>query len=189
MEADFSSVSAKEQKAQGVPFTFQEYFVLFVFVWLFNFWCLCWFIHQPGFHIFFNWAEISAKHSQPLPLSAPQSDFSSTQKNQIGGTRNGFQLQKRAKKFEKQLSESEKKYRDAGMSEEQVAAMREFEEDIFRKERVYGTHIVLEESKEYPGLIEFAKSNDNYFQGVSANIDNILEATSHNSEEKIKQLS
>lgn len=46
---------------------------------------------------------------------------------------------------------------------------------MFRRERVYGIHIVFEESKERPGLIEPAESNDGYFQNLSACLNNILD--------------
>lgn len=87
----------------------------------------------------------------------------------------GFNYRKERRKFEKQMEENERKYRDAGMSESQIRAMREYEEEMFRKERVHGIHIVLEESKEYLGLIERAESYDIYFQDMRISLDNILD--------------
>ena len=87
----------------------------------------------------------------------------------------GFNYRKERIKFEKQMEENERKYRDAGMSESQIRAMREYEEEMFWKERVHGIHIVLEESKEYLGLIERAESYDIYFQDMRISLDNILD--------------
>lgn len=87
----------------------------------------------------------------------------------------GFYYRKERRKFEKQMEENERKYRAAGMSDSQIHAMREYEEEMFRRERVYGIHIVFEESKEYPGLIELAESNDSYFQNLNASLNNILD--------------
>ncbi len=87
----------------------------------------------------------------------------------------GFNYRKERRKFEKQMEKNERKYREAGMSESQIRAMREYEEEMFRKERVYGIHIVLEESKEYLGLIERAESYDSYFQDLRTSLDNILD--------------
>lgn len=87
----------------------------------------------------------------------------------------GFNYRKERKKFEEEMAENEKRYRSAGMSDSQIHAMREYEEEIFRRERVYGIHTVFEESKEYPGLIELEKSNDSYFQELSASLDNLLD--------------
>ena len=87
----------------------------------------------------------------------------------------GFNYRKERIKFEKQMEENERKYRDAGMNESQIRAMREYEEEMFRKERVHGIHIVLEESKEYLGLIERAESYDIYFQDMRISLDNILD--------------
>lgn len=88
----------------------------------------------------------------------------------------GFNYRKERWKFEKQMEENERKYRAAGMSDSQINAMREYEEEMFRRERVYGIHTVFEESKEYPGLIELAESNDSYFQDLSASLNNILDS-------------
>jgi len=87
----------------------------------------------------------------------------------------GFNYRNERKKFEQQMQENERRYRDAGMTDSQIAAMREFEEELFRKERVYGLHNVLEQSAEYPGLIELEESNDSYFQSLSSNLDFVLD--------------
>ena len=58
------------------------------------------------------------------------------------------------------MQEMEKKYRAAGMNDEQITAMREYEEEQFRRERIYKIHIVLEQSKEYPGLIKWSGTED-----------------------------
>lgn len=87
----------------------------------------------------------------------------------------GFNYRKERRKFEKQMEENERKYRAAGMNDTQINAMREYEEEMFRRERVYGIHTIFEESKEYPGLIELEESNDSYFQDLSASLDNLLD--------------
>lgn len=87
----------------------------------------------------------------------------------------GFNYRRERKKFEKEMAENEKRYRAAGMSEHQISTMREYEEEMFRRERVYGIHTIFEESKEYPGLIELEESNDSYFQDLSASLDSLLD--------------
>ena len=44
------------------------------------------------------------------------------------------------KKFERRWSQEEKAYREAGMSEEQILSMREFEEEQYRSNRRYQMH-------------------------------------------------
>ncbi len=41
------------------------------------------------------------------------------------------------KKFERRWSQEEKAYREAGMTEEQILSMREFEEEQYRSNRRY----------------------------------------------------
>ena len=85
----------------------------------------------------------------------------------------GFNYRQERKKFEERMQENEKKYRAAGMSDEQITAMREYEEEQFRRERIYKIHIVLEQSKEYPGLIEWAGTTDSYFQDLDSVLDDL----------------
>ena len=87
----------------------------------------------------------------------------------------GFNYRKERIKFEKQMHENEKKYRLAGMSDYQIAAMREFEEEQFRMKRIYKLHIVLEESAEHPGPIELASADDSYFQELRSCFDVTLD--------------
>lgn len=88
----------------------------------------------------------------------------------------GFNYRRERKKFEKRMEEDKRKYRAAGMSDRQIILMREYEEEMFRRERVYGIHTVFEESKEYPGLIELEGSNDSYFQDLGDSLNNILDS-------------
>lgn len=90
----------------------------------------------------------------------------------------GFNYRQERKKFEEQMQENERRFRAAGMSDEQIMAMREYEEEQFRRERVYKIHIVLEQSKEYPGLIEWVGTTDSYFQKMKASLDFILDNVS-----------
>lgn len=53
----------------------------------------------------------------------------------------GFNYRQERKKFEEQMQENERRFRAAGMSDEQIMAMREYEEEQFRRERVYKIHI------------------------------------------------
>ena len=85
----------------------------------------------------------------------------------------GFNYRQERKKFEERMQENEKKYRAAGMSDEQITAMREYEEERFQRERIYKIHIVLEQSKEYPGLIEWAGTTDSYFQDLDSVLDDL----------------
>lgn len=87
----------------------------------------------------------------------------------------GFNYRQERKKFEERMQAQEEKYWAAGMNEDQIAAMREYEEEQFRRERIYKIHIVLEQSKEYPGLIEWVASSDHYFQGLTCSLDSILD--------------
>lgn len=90
----------------------------------------------------------------------------------------GFNYRQERKKFEEQMQENERRFRAAGMNDEQIMAMREYEEEQFRRERIYKIHIVLEQSKEYPGLIEWVGTTDSYFQKMKASLDFILDNVS-----------
>lgn len=83
----------------------------------------------------------------------------------------GFNYRKERKKFEEQMEENEKKYRAAGMSDEQIALMREYEEEQFRHERVYGLHIVSEQ--EVPGTFERACTEDSYWQDLDSALESL----------------
>ena len=91
----------------------------------------------------------------------------------------GFNYRKERKKLEERMQEMEKKYRAAGMNDEQITAMREYEEEQFRRDRIYKIHIVLEQSKEYPGLIKWCGINDSYFQDLNSALDDISPGLSH----------
>lgn len=83
----------------------------------------------------------------------------------------GFNYRKERKKFEDQMEEDEKKYRAAGMSDEQITLMREYEEEQFRHERVYGLHTVSEQ--EVPGTFERACTEDSYWQDLDSTLENL----------------
>jgi len=87
----------------------------------------------------------------------------------------GFNYRKERIKFEKQMQENETRYRLAGMSDHQIVAMREFEEEQFRIRRIYKLHVVLEESAERPGPIERASAYDSYFQELCSCLDVTLD--------------
>ena len=86
----------------------------------------------------------------------------------------GFNYRQERKRFEEQMQENEKKYRAAGMSDEQITAMHEYEEQ-FRRKRTYKTHIVLEQSFEYPGLVEQEHSFDRHFDNIGTCLDTLLD--------------
>ena len=100
----------------------------------------------------------------------------------------GFNYRQERKKFEERMQENEKKYRAAGMSDEQITAMREYEEERFRRERVYKIHIVLEQSKEYPGLIEWAGTTDSYFQDLDSVLDDLSPGMSQRLTERDREV-
>lgn len=100
----------------------------------------------------------------------------------------GFNYRQERKKFEERMQENEKKYRAAGMSDEQITAMREYEEERFRRERIYKIHIVLEQSKEYPGLIEWAGTTDSYFQDLDSVLDDLSPGMSQRLTERDKEV-
>ena len=100
----------------------------------------------------------------------------------------GFNYRQERKKFEDRMQENEKKYRAAGMSDEQITAMREYEEEQFRRERIYKIHIVLEQSKEYPGLIEWAGTTDSYFQDLDSVLDDLSPGMSQRLTERDREV-
>ena len=100
----------------------------------------------------------------------------------------GFNYRQERKKIEERMQENEKKYRAAGMSDEQITAMREYEEEQFRRERIYKIHIVLEQSKEYPGLIEWAGTTDSYFQDLDSVLDDLSPGMSQRLTERDREV-
>ena len=100
----------------------------------------------------------------------------------------GFNYRQERKKFEERMQENEKKYRAAGMSDEQITAMREYEEERFQRERIYKIHIVLEQSKEYPGLIEWAGTTDSYFQDLDSVLDDLSPGMSQRLTERDREV-
>lgn len=100
----------------------------------------------------------------------------------------GFNYCQERKKFEKEMQKKEQQYRAAGMSDAQIAAMREYEEEQFRRERIYKIHIVLEQSKEYPGLIEWAGTIDSYFQDLDSILDGLSPGISQRLTERDKKV-
>lgn len=49
----------------------------------------------------------------------------------------GFNYRQKRKEFEQNWAKALKQYIAAGMTQEQITAMREFDEELFRQERVY----------------------------------------------------
>lgn len=100
----------------------------------------------------------------------------------------GFNYRQQRKKFEEQMQEKEEQYRAAGMSDEQIQAMREYEEEQFRRERIYKIHIVLEQSLEYPRLVEQEHSNDVHFDNIRLCLDVLLDNLSPGLSRKLTKL-
>lgn len=96
----------------------------------------------------------------------------------------GFNYRQERKKFEERMQAQEEKYQAAGMNEDQIAAMREFEEAQFRSERVYKIHITLHRSDEYPGNDDFTSTVDLYFQ-QAAHLDILLDTLSPGLSQKL----
>ena len=53
----------------------------------------------------------------------------------------GFNYRQKRKEFEQNWAKALKQYIAAGMTQEQITAMREFDEELFRQERVYENRI------------------------------------------------
>lgn len=100
----------------------------------------------------------------------------------------GFNYRQERKKFEEEMRQKEQQYRAAGMSDTQIAAMREYEEEQFRCERIYKIHIVLEQSKEYPGLVEWIGTTDRFFQNLDSILDGLSPGISQRLTERDKEV-
>lgn len=96
----------------------------------------------------------------------------------------GFNYRQERKKFEEEMYQNEQQYRVAGMSDAQIAAMREYEEEQFRRERIYKIHITLHRSDEYPGNDDFTSTVDLYFQ-QAAHLDILLDTLSPGLSQKL----
>lgn len=84
----------------------------------------------------------------------------------------GFNYRQKRKEFEQNWAKALKQYIDAGMTQEQIAAVREFDEELFRQERVYENRINVG----LPDLnIQRFSVEEDYFQNLSLHLDAALE--------------
>lgn len=79
----------------------------------------------------------------------------------------GFNYRQKRKEFEQNWAKALKEYIDAGMTQEQIAAVREFDEELFRQERVYENRINVG----LPDLnIQRFSVEEDYFQNLSLHL-------------------
>ena len=84
----------------------------------------------------------------------------------------GFNYRQKRKEFEQNWAKALKQYIAAGMTQEQITAMREFDEELFRQERVYENRINVG----LPDLnIQRFSVKEDYFQNLSLHLDSALE--------------
>ena len=84
----------------------------------------------------------------------------------------GFNYRQKRKEFEQNWAKALKQYIAAGMTQEQITAMREFDEELFRRERVYENRINVG----LPVLnIQRFSVEEDYFQNLSLHLDAALE--------------
>jgi len=83
----------------------------------------------------------------------------------------GFNYAKERRKFEDEWVKLRKQYREAGFSEEGIAAMRDYDEEVFRQQRRYYTHtqelpLEIDEDNDEAGTSLFEK-----FESLRATFD------------------
>ena len=84
----------------------------------------------------------------------------------------GFNYRQKRKEFEQNWAKTLKQYIAAGMTQEQITAVREFDEELFRQERVYENRINVG----LPDLnIQRFSVEEDYFQNLSLHLDSALE--------------
>ena len=84
----------------------------------------------------------------------------------------GFNYRQKRKEFEQNWAKALKQYIAAGMTQEQITAMREFDEELFRQERVYENRINV--GLPDLNILRFSVEED-YFQDLSHHLDAALE--------------
>ena len=84
----------------------------------------------------------------------------------------GFNYRQKKKEFEKEWAKANKAYIAASMTQERIAAMREFDEKLFHQERVYENRVDV-------GLPDLNTQRlgveENYFQDLSYHLDAAFE--------------
>lgn len=84
----------------------------------------------------------------------------------------GFNYRQKRKEFEQNWAKALKQYIAAGMTHEQISSMREFEEELFRQERVYENRVNV--GLPDLNILRFSVEED-YFQDLSHHLDAALE--------------
>ena len=80
----------------------------------------------------------------------------------------GFNYRQKRKEFEQNWAKALKQYIAAGMTQEQITAMREFDEELFRQERVYENRINVG----LPDLnIQRFSVEEDYFKDLTHQLD------------------
>lgn len=84
----------------------------------------------------------------------------------------GFNYRQKKKEFERNWAKARKEYIAAGMTEEQIAAVREFDESLLRQERIYENRVTIG----LPDLnIRRFSKEERCFENLSRNIDFVLD--------------
>lgn len=94
----------------------------------------------------------------------------------------GFNYRQKRKEFEQNWAKALKQYIAAGMTQEQITAMREFDEELFRQERVYESRINV--GLPDLNILRFSVEED-YFQDLSHHLDAAMENLCPGSSQKV----
>lgn len=94
----------------------------------------------------------------------------------------GFNYRQKRKEFEQNWAKALKQYIAAGMTQEQITAMREFDEKLFRQERVYENRVNV--GLPDLNILRFSVEED-YFQDLSNHLDAAMENLCPGSSQKV----
>lgn len=94
----------------------------------------------------------------------------------------GFNYRQKRKEFEQNWAKALKQYIAAGMTQEQITAMREFDEELFCQERVYENRINV--GLPDLNILRFSVEED-YFQDLSHHLDAAMENLCLGSSQKV----
>ena len=94
----------------------------------------------------------------------------------------GLTTGQKRKEFEQNWAKALKQYIAAGMTHEQISSMREFEEELFRQERVYENRVNV--GLPDLNILRFSVEED-YFQDLSHHLDAAMENLCPGSSQKV----
>lgn len=94
----------------------------------------------------------------------------------------GFNYRQKRKEFEQNWAKALKQYIAAGMTQEQITAMRQFDEKLFRQERVYENRVNV--GLPDLNILRFSVEED-YFQDLSNHLDAAMENLCPGSSQKV----